>query len=174
MLKKITLLALATVFVGASAAPEYYGCVLPKEGKESSAFLFLFDEAQKGLLDGDSGVLAMWPYGKVPHKCGVASVFDLTKPNPQIPDQGTRGAFLQFTCQRVQASEEGINVSTITFTFDRTTNVLANAVYSDMILNAQVKDKYITTSVSEARRFLCEKLDPRMFQKPPAGESEEP
>ncbi len=174
MLKKITLLALATVMVGASAEPEYFGCVLPKEGKESSVFLFLYDEAEKGLLDGDSGVLAMWPYGKVPHKCGVAAVYDLTKPNPQILDQGSKGGALQFTCQRVQGGEEGINVSTITFTFDRSTKVLSNAVYSDVILNTQVKDKYIATSVAEARRFVCDKLDPKMFQKPPTEETEEP
>ncbi len=166
MLKKCALLLVATVMVSAYGEPEYYGCQLPQPGKDSSVFLFLYDEAQKGLLEGYSGVLAMWPYGKVPHKCGVAAVYDLNQKNPGVLGHGVKTGALQFTCQRVQGGTEGISVSTITFTFDRVTKVLSNAVYSDVILNVQVKDKYIASSVPEPRRFICDKLDPKLFEKP--------
>lgn len=169
MIKKLMMMLVAGVSVSSFAEMEYYGCQLPQPGKDASVFLFAYEEAQRGLLEGDSGVLAMWPYGKVAHKCGVTTVYDLTRKDPAREYQGVKTGTLQFTCQRVSASEEGLSVSTITFMFDRQSLTLANAVYSDAHLNAQVKDKYIASSVGEPRRFACVKLDPEMIKRQRSG-----
>lgn len=174
-MKNLLMLALATMVLSAHAEPEYFGCVLPEEGKESTIFLFLYDETPKGLLDGDTGILAAWPYGKVPHKCGVAPVYDLTTKDEAKPSLGKQTSALQFTCQRLSVSGEGASMSTITFMFDRASKTLWNAVYSDVQISKQVKDGYIASSTPESRRFMCDKLDPSKFKKPvpPAEQKEE-
>lgn len=174
-MKSLVMMILLCASASSFAEMEFYGCQLPQPGKDASVFLFAYEEAQKGLLEGDSGILAMWPYGKVGHKCGVTTVYDLTRKDPAREFLGVRTDALQFTCQKVTGSEEGLSVSTITFMFDRKSLTLWNAVYSDVHYNAQVKDKYIASSVSEPRRFNCMKLDPEMIKRspPPAGEGDD-
>ena len=165
MIRKLAIMLVAVASTSSFAEREFYGCQLPQPGKEASVFLFAYDESQKGLLEGDSGMLAMWPYGKVPHKCGVTAAYDLTRKDPARSNLGVRTGAMQFTCQLITGGQEGLSISTITFTFDRKTLTLWNAVYSDAHFNAQVKDKYIASSVSEPRLFECMKLDPDMIKK---------
>lgn len=177
MLKKLITMALAVSAAAASADSDYFGCRIPGDDKLATFFLFRYNDNPKGLLDGDDAVLAAWPYGKLPHKCGVSPVYDLNQKNEAKPSQGIKTSAVLFTCQRATLGGGGLNVSTVSFMFDRTSEppTLWNAAYVDMNINDRVKDKYIATSVSEPRRFQCEKLDPNLFKDPGSegGDQEE-
>lgn len=166
MFKKLVMMVMVSVVFEVMAEQEYYACVLPEPIRESSMFVFMYDEVQKGLLDGDSGILGMWPYGKGAHKCGVTPFYDLTQKDAVRSNLGVKTSALQFTCQRMTLSDEGASLSTITFVFDRESKTLWNAVYSDAHYNEKVADKYIANSTPESRRFICDKLDPSQFKKP--------
>lgn len=162
MFKKLVLMLIATFGAKSFAEMEVYGCRLPKPGADSSVFLFAYDAKPLGLLEGDSGRLAKWPYGdasEAPIKCGVAPVYDLTRENSTRSGEGVKTDALQFTCQLFQASEQGISLTIVSFMFDRKEKKLWNANYSDGHINVQVKDKYITSSSAEPRRFACQKLE---------------